>query len=65
MDDPLPYRVVIRARNKPGVGYSFIITRNDLPGWSNGTSVYYASPEAAAEAGRIALAAFLARRRLA
>jgi hypothetical protein len=53
--------VVVRARNKPGVGYTYVLTRLDDPAWSHGTTIYYASPEAAFEAGRVALESFLAR----
>jgi hypothetical protein len=63
MDDPSPYRVIVHARPKPGVGYTFIITRKDLTEWSHGTMTFYATPEAASEAGRIALEAFVARQK--
>jgi hypothetical protein len=55
MADPEAYRVVVRARNKPGVGYTYLLTRLDDPAWSHGTTIYYPSPEAASEAGRVAL----------
>ena len=59
MDDPGTYRVVVQARHKPDVSYTYILTRLDDPSWSHGTTIYYASPEAAAEAGRFALKGFL------
>jgi hypothetical protein len=40
-----------------------VITRLDVPAWSHFTSAYYPSPEAAYEAGCVALETFLARRR--
>ena len=43
------------ARNKPGVGYTYLLTRLDDPAWSHGTTIYYPSPEATSEAGRVAL----------
>jgi hypothetical protein len=63
MDDLGNYRVVVRARNKPGVGYTYMLTRLDDPAWSRGTTIYYRSPEAASEAGRIALESFLGRQK--
>jgi hypothetical protein len=62
MDDLSPYRVIVRARNKPGVGYTYVITRLDVPAWSQGTAIYYPSPEAAHEAGHVALESFIVRR---
>ena len=62
MDDPGTYRVVVRARNVPSAaGYTYILTRLDDPAWSQGTAIYYPSPEAASEAGRVALEGFLTR----
>jgi hypothetical protein len=61
MVDLAAYRVVVRARSKPGTGYTYMITRSDDPTWSHGTAIYYPSPEAASEAGRVALKSFLAR----
>jgi hypothetical protein len=63
MADPEAYRVVVRARNKPGVGYTYLLTRLDDPAWSHGTTIYYPSPDAASEAGRVALQGFLARQK--
>jgi hypothetical protein len=62
MVDLSTYRVIVRARTKPGAGYTYMITRLDDPTWSHGTAIYYSSPEAASEAGRVALESFLARR---
>jgi hypothetical protein len=62
MADLAAYRVIVRARHKPGIGYTYMITRLDDPTWSHGTVIYYPSPEAASEAGRVALQSFLARR---
>jgi len=62
MVDLSTYRVIVRARTKPGAGYTYMITRLDDPTWSHGTTIYYSSPEAASEAGRVALESFLARR---
>ena len=61
MTDPAAYRVILRARNKPGSGFTYVITRLDDPLWSQGTNNYYPSPEAASEAGRVALESLLAR----
>jgi hypothetical protein len=61
MDNPETYRVIVQARRKPDIGYTYILTRLDVPAWSHGTTIYYSSPEAAAEAGRFALEAFLTR----
>jgi hypothetical protein len=62
MADPAPYRIIVRARNESGAGYTYMITRLDDPTWSHGTAIYYPSPEAASEAGRVALESFLGRR---
>jgi hypothetical protein len=61
MADLSTYRVIVRARNKPGTGYTYVITRLDDPAWSHGTAIYYPSPETAHEAGRVAVESFLAR----
>jgi hypothetical protein len=58
---PLPHPCLVRARTKPGAGYTYMITRLDDPAWSQGTAIHYPSPEAAYEAGRVALESFLAR----
>ena len=63
MDDLGNYRVVVRARNKPGVGYTYMLTRLDDPARSQGTTIDYRLPEAASEAGRLALKSFLERQK--
>ncbi|SRR6266568_3978400 len=62
MAEPEAYRVIVRARGELGPGYTYLITRSDDPIWSQGTHIYYPSPEAAGEAGRVALESLLTRR---
>jgi hypothetical protein len=45
-----------------GRGYTYLFTRTDDPVWSQGTNAFYPSPEAAGEAGRVALESLLTRR---
>jgi hypothetical protein len=54
------YRIVVEARAERG-GYTYVITRADDPVWSQRTNIYYPTPEAASEAGRIALSSLLSR----
>jgi len=61
MAEPAIYRVIVQARGEPGLGYTYLITRADDPVWSQGTNIFYPSPESAGEAGRVALNSFLAR----
>ena len=61
MADPGHYRVIVQARGKPRIGYTYLITRIDVPGWSQGTQIHDPSPESAAEAGRVALDSLLTR----
>ena len=61
MVDPSTFRVIVRARNN-GTGYTYLITCTDDPVWSQGTNAFYPSPEAAGEAGRVALESLLTRR---
>jgi hypothetical protein len=49
------YRVVVRARKKPIGTYTYVITRTDDPNWSESTGESYSTPEAASEAGWLAL----------
>ena len=44
MVDPSTYRVIVRARDN-GTGYTYLITCTDDPVWSQGTNVFYPSPE--------------------
>ena len=49
------YRVVVRARKRPVGTYTYVITRTDDPNWAESTGESYSTPEAASEAGWIAL----------
>jgi hypothetical protein len=49
------YRVAVRERKKPVGTYTYVITRTDDPHWAESTAESYATPEAASEAGWIAL----------
>ena len=60
MVDPSTFRVIVRARNN-GTGYTYLITCTDDPVWSQGTNVFYPSPETAGEAGRAAMESLLTR----
>jgi hypothetical protein len=53
--------VIVQARGEPGLGYTYLITRADDLVWSQGTNIFYPSPESAGEAGRVALNSFLAK----
>jgi hypothetical protein len=56
MADQTPrFRIVLQARTKPtGMMYTFLVTRADDPHWAVWGGEY-SSPEAASEAGEIAL----------
>jgi hypothetical protein len=59
---PLPkYRVIVQAQHHPHHGYTYVIVRTDLPGWAECSTTLYATLEAAAEAGRMALERFIHR----
>ena len=58
------YRVVVRARKKPVGTYTYVITRTDDPNWAESTGESYSTPEAASEAGWIALDRIRAVKRL-
>jgi hypothetical protein len=58
MGDLSTYRVIVRARDN-GTGYTYQIVCTDDPAWSQGTNVFYPSPETAGEAGRVALKSLL------
>jgi hypothetical protein len=60
MADPSTYRVIVRARGL-GAGYTYLIICRDDPVWSQGTNAFYSSPEAAGEAGRLAMESLLTR----
>ena len=60
MADLSTYRVIVRARDN-GTGYTYLITCTDNPVWSQGTNVFYPSPETAREAGRAAMESLLTR----
>ena len=45
----------MRERKKPVGTYTYVITRTDDPHWAESTAESYATPEAASEAGWIAL----------
>ena len=60
MVDPSTYRAIVRARDN-GTGYTYLITCTDDPVWSQGTNVFYPSPETAGEAGRAAMESLLTR----
>ncbi len=45
----------MRARKKPVGTYTYVITRTDDPNWAESTAESYSTPEAASEAGWIAL----------
>jgi hypothetical protein len=45
----------VRERKKPVGTYTYVITRTDDPHWAESTAESYATPEAASEAGWIAL----------
>ena len=60
MADPSTYRVIVRARGK-GSGYTYLIICTDDPVWSQGTNAFYSSPEAAGEAGRVAMESLMTR----
>lgn len=62
MAEPQIYRVIVQSRGARGRGYTYLITRTDDPVWSQGTNAFYPSPEAAGEAGRVALESLLTRR---
>jgi hypothetical protein len=49
------YRVAVRARKEPAGTYTYVITRIDDPNWAESTGESYSTPEAASEAGWIAL----------
>jgi len=49
------YRIVVRARKKPIGTYTYVITRTDDPHWAESTGEPYSTPEAASEAGWLAL----------
>jgi hypothetical protein len=49
------YRVAVRARKEPAGTYTYVITRIDDPNWAERTGESYTTPEAASEAGWIAL----------
>jgi hypothetical protein len=49
------YRVAVRARKEPAGTYTYVITRIDDPNWAERTGESYSTPEAASEAGWIAL----------
>jgi hypothetical protein len=49
------YRVAVQARNKPAGTYTYVITRTDDPNWAESALESYSTPEAASEAGWIAL----------
>jgi len=55
MTELLIYRVVVRARKKPIGTYTYVITRTDDPNWAESTGESYSTPEAASEAGWLAL----------
>ena len=58
------YRVAVQARNKPAGTYTYVITRTDDPNWAESTGESYSTPEAASEAGWIALDRIRAAKRL-
>ena len=60
MADPSTYSVIVRARGK-GSGYTYLIICTDDPVWSQGTNAFYSSPEAAGEAGRVAMESLMTR----
>ena len=49
------YRVAVQVRNKPAGTYTYVITRTDDPNWAESALESYSTPEAASEAGWIAL----------
>jgi hypothetical protein len=49
------YRVAVQARKNPAGTYTYVITRTDDPSWEESTEESYSSPEAASEAGWVAL----------
>jgi len=49
------YRVAVQARKKPAGTYTYVITRTDDPNWAESPVEPYSTPEAASEAGWIAL----------
>jgi hypothetical protein len=61
MAEPGRYRVIVQSREKPASGYTYLITRIDIPDWSQGTHIHYPSPESAGEAGWVALESLLIR----
>jgi hypothetical protein len=61
MAEPGLYKVIVQARGKAASGYTYLITRIDIPDWSQGTHIHYPSPESAGEAGRVALESLLTR----
>jgi hypothetical protein len=53
---PLPkYRVILQAQHHPQRRYGYVIIRTDLPEWAEGSPTLYATLEAAAEAGWMAV----------
>jgi hypothetical protein len=53
--EPPQFRIVLQARTKPtGMMYTYLVTRADDPHWAEWGGDY-SSPEAASEAGEIAL----------
>jgi hypothetical protein len=58
------YRVAVQARNKPAGTYTYVITRTDDPNWAESALESYSTPEAASEAGWIALDRIRAAKKL-
>jgi hypothetical protein len=55
------YRVIVQAQHHPLRGYAYVIIRTDLPEWAEYSQTLYATLEAAAEAGWMALERFIHR----
>jgi hypothetical protein len=53
------YRVIVQAQHHPHRGYAYVILRVDLPEWAESSPALYATLEAAAEAGWMALERFI------
>jgi hypothetical protein len=62
-DQPTQFRVVVQARGKPAGTYVYVITKSDDTHWAETSIVAYATPEAASEAGKIALERLLSHQR--
>ena len=58
------YRVAVQVRNKPAGTYTYVITRTDDPNWAESALESYSTPEAASEAGWIALDRIRAAKKL-